>query len=221
MHRVELAIGRQVPRVGLSATLGDMSLAAKFLRPSLPDSVQLIESKDGGQELKVLIKGYIEGKTEPDEERDEDDPTSPYVAIGNDLYRTLRGSNNLVFPNSRSNVEKYTDRLRRLCEQDRVPNQFWAHHGSLSKTYREETEQALKSGDVPATAICTSTLELGIDIGSVKSICQIGRPLPYLHCGNVWVNPDAVRENPPSFAATSSSVSSPPRQASRIHYVRT
>ncbi|MGL6392476.1 helicase-related protein [Aeromonas hydrophila] len=98
------------------------------------------------------------------------------MAIGNDLYRTLRGSNNLVFPNSRSNVEKYTDRLRRLCEQDRVPNQFWAHHGSLSKTYREETEQALKSGDVPATAICTSTLELGIDIGSVKSICQIGRP---------------------------------------------
>lgn len=176
MHRVELAIGRQVPRVGLSATLGDMSLAAKFLRPSLPDSVQLIESKDGGQELKVLIKVYIEGKTEPDEERDEDDPTSPYVAISNDLYRALRGSNNLVFPNSRSNVEKYTDRLRRLCEQDKVPNQFWAHHGSLSKTYREETEQALKSGDVPATAICTSTLELGIDIGSVKSICQIGRP---------------------------------------------
>ena len=176
MHRVELAIGRQVPRVGLSATLGDMSLAAKFLRPSLPDSVQLIESKDGGQELKVLIKGYLEGKTEPDEERDEDDPTYPYVAISNDLYRVLRGSNNLVFPNSRSNVEKYTDRLRRLCEQDKVPNQFWAHHGSLSKTYREETEQALKSGDVPATAICTSTLELGIDIGSVKSICQIGRP---------------------------------------------
>ncbi|MFM5687926.1 helicase-related protein, partial [Aeromonas caviae] len=92
------------------------------------------------------------------------------------MYRVLRGSNNLVFPNSRSNVEKYTDRLRRLCEQDKVPNQFWAHHGSLSKTYREETEQALKSGDVPATAICTSTLELGIDIGSVKSICQIGRP---------------------------------------------
>ncbi|MCF5903246.1 DEAD/DEAH box helicase [Aeromonas veronii] len=176
MHRVELAIGRQVPRVGLSATLGDMSLAAKFLRPSLPESVQIIESKDGGQEHKVLIKGYIEGKTEPDEERDEDDPSSPYVAISNDLYRALRGSNNLVFPNSRSNVEKYTDRLRRLCEQDRVPNQFWAHHGSLSKTYREETEQALKSGDVPATAICTSTLELGIDIGSVKSICQIGRP---------------------------------------------
>ncbi|MFQ2238148.1 DEAD/DEAH box helicase [Aeromonas dhakensis] len=176
MHRVELAIGRQVPRIGLSATLGDMSLAAAFLRPSLPGGVQIINSKDGGQELKVLIKAYVEGNADPDEGREDEDLTSPYVAICNDLYRALRGSNNLVFPNSRSNVEKYTDRLRRLCEQDKVPNQFWAHHGSLSKTYREETEQALKSGDIPATAICTSTLELGIDIGSVKSICQIGRP---------------------------------------------
>lgn len=46
----------------------------------------------------------------------------------------------------------------------------------LSKEIRAETEAALKQKEVPATAICTNTLELGIDIGAVKSVVQIGPP---------------------------------------------
>jgi ATP-dependent Lhr-like helicase len=64
--------------------------------------------------------------------------------------------------------------LRRQCLAAGVPNEFWPHHGSLSKEIREETESALKKGDHPATAIATTTLELGIDIGTVKSVAQIG-----------------------------------------------
>src|ERR1035437_7591180 len=63
-----------------------------------------------------------------------------------------------------------------MCETERVPNEFWEHHGNLSKEIREEAEAALKDSTRPATAICTSTLELGIDIGRVKSIAQIGTP---------------------------------------------
>src|SRR3546814_17092430 len=63
-----------------------------------------------------------------------------------------------------------------LCETQQVPNEFWPHHGSLSKEIREETEAALKQKERPATAICTTTLELGIDIGAVKSVAQIGSP---------------------------------------------
>jgi ATP-dependent Lhr-like helicase len=57
-----------------------------------------------------------------------------------------------------------------------VPNEFWAHHGSLSRDLREEAEHALKGGDTAATAVCTTTLELGIDIGSIRSVAQIGPP---------------------------------------------
>jgi ATP-dependent Lhr-like helicase len=81
-----------------------------------------------------------------------------------------------VFPNSRRQVEIYADLLRRACERDGHPNEFFPHHGSLSKELRDETEQALKSGGRPATAICTNTLELGIDIGAVRSVAQIGPP---------------------------------------------
>ena len=56
-----------------------------------------------------------------------------------------------------------------------MPNEFFPHHGNLSKEEREHVEARLK-GPMPTTAICTSTLEMGIDIGSVRSVAQIGAP---------------------------------------------
>jgi ATP-dependent helicase Lhr and Lhr-like helicase len=182
LHRVERASGRRVPRVGLSATLGDMQLAARFLRPGVDDAVEVIESKSGGQELKVSIKGFLlrppRIELEPDLENPvlEDAVAGSILEVAAQMYKSLRGSNNLIFPNSRRLVETYADLLRRACERDSYPNEFWPHHGSLSKELREDTEHALKDGTRPASAICTTTLELGIDIGAVKSIAQIGAP---------------------------------------------
>lgn len=185
LHRVERVIGRTVPRIGLSATLGDMSLAADFLRPGSGASVAMVESKTSGVELKILVKGYEEplvvrasdtpSAIEDTNADDAPEPTTP-AQIAAHLYRGLRGSNNLVFPNSRREVERYTHLLNKMCEAQGVPNEFWPHHGSLSKEIRADTEAALKQKERPATAICTNTLELGIDIGAVKSVAQIDPP---------------------------------------------
>jgi len=189
LNRIEIALGRQVCRVGLSATLGEMRLAAEFLRPGAKDAVNIIESKDSGQELKVLVKGYVDlpprltDKEIAAREKEgmpvekEDAMPQGMLAIGEELFRALRGTNNLIFPNSRGKVELYSDLLRRQCEKLGVPNEFWPHHGNLSKEIREETEAALKGKERPASAVCTTTLELGIDIGAVKSVAQIG-PAP-------------------------------------------
>ncbi len=189
LHRVEFVLKRAVPRIGLSATLGDMALAADYLRPDGERAAELIISKESRQELKVQLKGYvdlppllskqeIEAKQNNGEEVElEDTLEQSRLGVAEHLFKTLRGSNNLIFPNSRSQVELYADLLRRLCERNRLPNEFWPHHGSLAKDIREETEAALKAKDRPASAICTATLELGIDIGSVKCIAQIG-PAP-------------------------------------------
>ena len=190
MQRVELVAGKALPRVGLSATLGDMSLASEFLRPGHPERVQVIESKSSGQNLQVQVRGYMmppmqklravevpdaDPDQKPEEEEEEDESGSRH-AIAAHMYKVLRGSNNLVFPNSRQEVEWYADRLRRLCEVSGMPNEFLPHHGSLSKDLREDTERALKAGTPPATAVCTTTLELGIDIGNIKTVVQIGSP---------------------------------------------
>jgi ATP-dependent Lhr-like helicase len=57
-----------------------------------------------------------------------------------------------------------------------VPNEFFAHHGSLSRDARHYVEHRLKAGEKPTTAVATSTLELGVDIGDVVSVAQIGAP---------------------------------------------
>lgn len=175
MQRIEDATGQVVTRVGLSATLGDMSLAASFLRPHSHRKFELVESKSGGGELQISVKGYLEAAVGPETESEEASSAAE-AAIATHLFKVLRGANNLVFPNSRRQVEAYTYKLKKLCEQANVPNEFWPHHGSLSKEIREETEAALKNKEQRTTAVCTNTLELGIDIGAVKSVAQIGPP---------------------------------------------
>jgi ATP-dependent helicase Lhr and Lhr-like helicase len=186
LRRLEYVIKRRVPRIALSATLGDMAIAADFLRSDARDKVHIVVSGATGQELKLLVRGYriaipadhgpehgVDAEADSNEEEEND---GSIRAVAADLLKSLRGSKNLVFANSRSNVEKYADLLARMCEAERLPNEFWAHHGNLSKEIREDAEAVLKDRSRPATAVCTSTLELGIDVGSVKSIGQIGTP---------------------------------------------
>ena len=101
--------------------------------------------------------------------------TGGLSAVAARLHRSLRGRTNLVFANTRREVEMYADRLRQACERSKVPNEFFAHHGSLAKAEREDVEDRLKSAE-PATAICTSTLEMGINIGQVEEVAQVRCP---------------------------------------------
>lgn len=177
LHRLDLALRRKVPRIALSATLGDMQKAADFLRPRNGRDVVIVQSKDSGQAIRLQIRGYLKSRPplepkEPLEQQESGDER----AIAEHLLSVLRGSNNLIFCNARRSVELFGDLLRRLCQEQNVPNEFFPHHGNLSKELREDLEKRLKAGNLPVTAVATTTLELGIDIGTVKSIAQIGPP---------------------------------------------
>ena len=172
LHRLELALRRKVPRIGLSATIGDMATAADHLRPGAGADVEIIESHDDRGEIKLQVRGYVD-EAPPAAGSSEEDASS--LAISDHLFRTLRGKSHLVFVNRRSDAERYADRLRTLCESHRLPNEFYPHHGNLAKDVREHVEEQLKSPR-PTTAICTSTLEMGVDIGSMSSVAQIGAP---------------------------------------------
>ncbi len=173
LHRLDTALGRHVPRIGLSATLGDIQVAAQYMAEDR--DVAIVDAGPSGSSLKVMVKGFEQRK--PAEGiREGPETARAAVEISKHLFRNLRGSNNLVFPNSRSEVERYTHLLNQLCERSGVPTEFWPHHGNLSKEIRTDTEAALKQKEQAATAICTNTLELGIDIGAVQSVAQIGSP---------------------------------------------
>lgn len=169
LTRLEHATGHRLRRIGLSATLGrDTEPAKRYLQPDHPARVHLIETV-GETELRLQLRGYVTG------EESEGTPSAT-DAIAEHLFRQLRGSDNLVFAGSRQSVEIYADRLRELCDAAHLPQEFYPHHGNLSRDHRDFVERRLKNPASPTTAICTSTLELGIDIGDVTCVAQIGAP---------------------------------------------
>ena len=186
LHRLETRLERPVPRIALSATLGDPRGAADFVRPGHGAAVQLIQSTAGAQELKLQLRGYRITAPVPNTAATRAAPphedaaaraapvTAARLAIRDHLFTTLRGRDHLIFANTRAAVEQYADLLRDQSERHHVPNEFFPHHGNLSPALRAAVEARLKDPQRPLTAVCTATLELGIDLGTIQSIAQIG-----------------------------------------------
>ena len=170
LTRLELAVNRRIRRIGLSATLSQMDLVKEYLRPETPESAVLLESNSERNELRVQLRGYLNRVNDSDGEH-----VAAKRAVAEHLYWNLRGTPNLVFAGSRQNVEWYSDTLRDMSEKARVPLEFLPHHASLSREHRLDLEKRLKTRRT-TTAICTSTLELGIDIGDIVCVAQIGAP---------------------------------------------
>jgi ATP-dependent Lhr-like helicase len=183
MTRVAL-ISRKRPRIiGLSATIGDPAAAAAWINPQSPSNVDIVISTAGNPEVKLAIRGYVDAEDLLDADQLESEivegEAPQKVAldyIADDIFGSAKGHNNLAFAGSRRRVEALTDRLRRRAEKIRMPNEFFAHHGSLSKELREPLEKRLKAGNLPTTGVATTTLELGIDVGSIRTVFQVGAP---------------------------------------------
>ena len=167
MHRLEFLLKRTIPRIALSATLGEMQPIAHYLRPNKELPSVIIDSVASHSDLKIQLRGYLDPASM-------DAQMSPALdAIMDDLYEILRGKSHLIFANSRRRTEEITAGLSDRCDLNGAPNEFFAHHGNLSKDIRESLEVRLQGEKLPTTAVCTMTLELGIDIGNVDSIAQV------------------------------------------------
>ena len=214
LSRVDLVLRRRVPRIGLSATLSDTSRSAEFLCPGRGSTVSVIDVTRAPLGLVTSVRGY-EDPIDTD-----DDPTHPAVsAIARNLYTTLSGSSNLIFANQRAKVEELTVLLNDLAATEVAPRQFFAHHGNLSKAEREHVEDALKDPAYPASAVCTSTLELGIDVGAVSAIAQVGLP-PSVSSLRQRIGRSGRRGGPPCLYAY---ITEPPLDAATpvLHTLRT
>ena len=184
LHRLDNLIGRQVVRIGISATFADASGVIKYLRPNSNRHCEVIsQTNSGTDKLSIQIRGYEikeylhnADDNPPDLKEEKKHISQEFQSLSNDIFRLLRGTTNLVFCNSRFYTEAIAGILQNLSAQHHVPNEFFPHHGSLSKDMRESLEYRLQQGKLPTTAICTATLELGIDISNVQSIAQIDPP---------------------------------------------
>ncbi|MFD3230330.1 DEAD/DEAH box helicase [Rahnella aceris] len=175
LNRIDHMLGRHVnpvPRVALSATLGELDKVPELLRPDKRLPCETVTDNNSTTTLQVQVKGYLVPVTEKGEEPQ----NSAEQHVCADIFRLCRGDSHLVFANSRKRTESIAAALSDMCEENVVPNEFFPHHGSLSRELRETLEARLQQGNLPTTAVCTMTLELGIDIGKVQSVVQVTPP---------------------------------------------
>jgi ATP-dependent Lhr-like helicase len=164
LERLDALCGRRPVRVGLSATQKPLSAVADFLVGRAGGACAVVDvghvrARDLALELPPVPLEAIM----PNEvwERVYDRMAELVV-----LHRTT-----LIFVNTRRMAERVARHLGDRLGTEHVA----AHHGSLAKEYRLAAEQRLKRGDL-RVLIATASLELGIDIGDVDLVCQVGSP---------------------------------------------
>lgn len=163
--------------ISLSATVGDPKLTAEWIHPGHADAVKIIEDSSGKRSIKYLIKGYLRKPVAKSVQNDDAEfvATEADVRLAEDLLKNFYGKTALVFANAKARIEFLADQVRRIESARNMPDQIQVHHGSLSRAEREQAEEDLRSGR-PTVAFCSSTLELGIDVGNVSAVGQVGPP---------------------------------------------
>lgn len=164
LERLEALTNHPPNRVGLSATQKPIDVVAKFLagnHRTLPSIINIGHAKN--MELHIEV------------------PASELSAVASnemwdEIYDRLaelasQNRSTLIFVNTRRLAERVAHHLSERLGEESVA----AHHGSLSRKLRLMAETKLKKGELKAL-VATASLELGIDIGNVDLVCQIGSP---------------------------------------------
>ena len=154
--------GARLQRIGLSATVRPIEEVAKFVAPD-----RQIRIIDSGHRRKLDLAVEV-----PKDELGVVASNEMWGEIYDRLAELiLAHRTTLVFVNTRRLAERVSHHLAERLGEAAV----LAHHGSLSRRLRLEAEQKLKNGELRAV-VATASLELGIDIGSVELVCQVGSP---------------------------------------------
>jgi ATP-dependent Lhr-like helicase len=165
LERLAALCPQRLQRIGLSATQKPIAEVARFLAGTAAvDAVTIVDSGHVRERDLALVL-----------------PDAPLEAVmANEVWENLYDQlarlaqshrTTLIFANTRRMVERVTRHLSERIGEEQIA----AHHGSLAKEQRLDAEQRLKSGAL-RVLVATASLELGIDIGDVDLVCQLGTP---------------------------------------------
>jgi len=156
LERLQAASSKRVTRIGLSATVGNLKQAAQFVSGTDRKQAVLVDTASRGYDIEVkFVKGSLNNVA--------------HFVLEYVKSSKVEGSV-LLFTNTRDEAE-YLGTILKNQGEIKVD----VHHGSLSKEVREETESTLRAGEA-GIVVCTSSLELGLDIGSVDLVIHYGSP---------------------------------------------
>ena len=178
LERLAEQAGRDIQRIGLSATQNPLEEVGRFLVG--PKRTCTIVDTGTRKPLDLKIHVPVESMVEPEQREVDLDPfaggeatrKSIWPAIYPELLALVREHRStIVFVNNRRASERLALRLNELAEEPIAR----AHHGSLAREERLVVEEQLKAGELPCL-VATSSLELGIDMGAVDLVLQVESP---------------------------------------------
>lgn len=172
LERLAARAARDPSRIGLSATCRPPEPVARFL-VGPGRACRIIEAAPGAPAVELKVESLV---------RDDEAPHRglTYRRLMRGLQSSLaRNRTTVVFANTRAFTEKITHDLRRSVGVD--PEAIAAHHSALDATRRRGVEEALKEGRLKAVVTSTS-LELGVDIGTADLAVQVGLPGSVSRC---------------------------------------
>jgi ATP-dependent helicase Lhr and Lhr-like helicase len=179
LERLSAAAGRDVQRIGLSATQNPLEEVGRFMVG--PRRTCRVVDTGVRKELDLKIHVPVESMVEPDDtaapsldplEGGEATRRSIWPAIYPELLELIKShKSTIVFVNNRRGAERLAIRLNELAGEELARS----HHGSLAREERTVVEEMLKAGELPCL-VATSSLELGIDMGAVDLVIQVESP---------------------------------------------
>lgn len=171
LERLEKLSDKKIQRIGLSATVSPLKEVAKFLvgyEGNKPRECYIVDARFSKKfDLKVIapVKDLL---------------YTPADKINKEMYKTIdkliqKHKTTLIFTNTRSATERVVFHLKSMFPEKYADLDIGAHHSSISRDIRLDVEEKLKKGELKVVVSSTS-LELGIDIGYIDLVIQIGSP---------------------------------------------
>ena len=172
LERLQRLTGTVPRRIGLSATLGDISLAKNWLNTGTGRNCAAPITDEGKKNIRLFVQRFVRAQEGDNNHADAGDR-----AHFEYLFKMTLDKKTIIFTNSREETEFVLANLRELAVQNKAPDVYRVHHGNVSALLREQTEDEMKASEDKIVTGATVTLELGIDIGGLDQAVQIGAPI--------------------------------------------
>ena len=186
LERLQKLTGVFPRRIGLSATMGDISLAQTWLNTGTKRACAAPVTEEGKKRMRLYVERFVDYADKRDFIERDGSGNVTNVSAGGDigtrehfeyLFKMTLDKKTIIFANSREEIEFIMANLREIAIKNKSPDVYRVHHGNVSALIRETTEDEMKAEDEKIVTGATVTLELGIDIGSLDQVIQAGAPL--------------------------------------------
>ena len=170
LARLQRYMRTQPRRIGLSATLGDYELPAAWLSAGTGRDVSIPQTAAIAQKIRLSVENFKDELTFDDSSMFEH-PALLY------MYERTLNKKAIIFANGRPDTDAPIVGMRHHARLNGTPDIYHVHHGAISSTLRETAEQDMKNSEGPVVIGANVTMELGVDIGRLERVFQVGSPI--------------------------------------------